>query len=117
MEFKNPITALSAINDIADEYEIQSIATSKQSETIVYWIALLVEDNRFHAKLIVTIDTEPRRITTIRFIPHEDLPQLWYFELVWSEISNFIQFKPNPISKVLQLTVLQKLVKIFKWLK
>ena len=112
MEFKNPITALQAIDDVADNYEIESVATNKQSETIVYWIALLVEDNRIHAKFIVTIDTEQRRITTIRFIPHEDLPQLGYFELVWSEISNFIQFKPSPISRVLQLTVLQKLVKI-----
>ena len=117
MEFTNPITALQAIDDVADNYEIESVATSKQSETTVYWIALLVEDNRIHAKFIVTIDTDPRRITTIRFIPHEDLPQLWYFELIWSEINNFIQFKPSHISKVLKLTVLQKLIKVFKWLK
>ena len=117
MEFKNPITALEAIDNVADNYEIESIGSSKQSETTVYWIALLVEDNRIHAKFIVTADTEPRRITTIRFISHEDLLQLWYLELIWSEITDFIQFKPSAISKALQFGVLQKLVKIFKWLK
>lgn len=117
MEFKNPLTVLQTIDDVADEYEIQTIGSSKQSETIVYWIALLVEEQRIHTKFIVSYDIEPRRMTTIKFIPHEDLPQLGYFELVGSDITAFVQYKPWPIAKALQYSVLQKLIKIFKSLK
>lgn len=117
MNFINPINKLGNIKDVADEYEIEFNDIDKESAMGLYGVAILIWDQRIHAKFIIWFNINPKKvksIQSIRFIPHEELPELWHFELHWNELEKFLWYELTNIWKILSHEVIKKLVRIIK---
>lgn len=62
MNFINPINKLGNIKDVADEYEIEFNDIDKESAMGLYGVAILIWDQRIHAKFIIWFNINPKKL-------------------------------------------------------